>query len=279
MIRYIYLFIISILFSNSNFNELDINAHDIVKLKNDWYQTISFTHYHQDVTRSNAEDKAINDALSKIINYHSGVRINSATLSYSDDSIDHFNQFISSMSTGIVLDKEIIFSDLIKMSNGEYYYKVELKAKIGELKGKDDPKFILRANLNRDIYQDGDEMILDVSSSKDCYVYIFNILPDETVSTLVPSQYLNNNFLQRGKTLSFPPNNDIKLKVTVPEDKEYTSEMLIVLGIKKENKKKDEVFNFNLDNHISTMNELMKFIMDFPKDQIKQVTQVYIIKK
>ena len=175
--------IFSILFVLSYAQQITIPDENIENLGNGWYRATAWVEYHEDITKAQAKEKAISRALKKIIEFYSGVEVSSTSLSILAETnfeidLDHFSQLTSTMSSGMIIDKEILEGKLI----GSDFYTVTLKAKVGKLEGENDPLFKLEADLNRKSYQNGDEMIINISSSKDCYVYVFNILSDETVS-------------------------------------------------------------------------------------------------
>ena len=137
------------------------------------------------------------------------------------------------------------------------------------------------ADLNRENYQNGDEMIINISSSKDCYVYVFNILSDETVSALLPNQYLEENYLAKGKSIRVPPEKGkiTKFRVDLPEGKSQATEMILVLGIKADKNTKSKDFDLNIGDYKMALTQLMEFIMGFPRDRVEQVNLPYVIQK
>ncbi|MBC8214022.1 MAG: DUF4384 domain-containing protein [Candidatus Marinimicrobia bacterium] len=261
----------------------DFPNEEIIKLGSNWFQTTSWIEIHDDITPALAKEKAINQALTNIIEFSSGVEIKSNSLSIMSETnmkmdIDHFSQIINSMSNGIILEKEILKEET-KIIDGYLLSIVTIRAKTGKLEGKSDPFFKLEANLNRENYQQGDEMIININSTKDCFVYVFNILSDETVSALLPNQYISDNFLQKGKSLRVPPAEGkiTKFRVDLPEDKTQATEMIMILGIKTIEDEHYKDFDLTMGNYKMAMKELMEFIMDFPRDRIEQVSLPYVI--
>ena len=251
-------------------------------LGNGWYKASAWVEYHEDITKAQAKEKAISRALKKIIEFYSGVEVSSTSLSILAETnlemdLDHFSQLTSTMSSGMILEKKILEGKLI----GSDFYTVTLKAKVGKLKGEKDPLFKLEADLNRESYHNGDEMIINISSSKDCYVYVFNILSDETVSALLPNQYLEENYLAKGTSIRVPPE---KGKITIfrvdlPEGKSQATEMILVLGIKADKDTKSKDFDLNIGDYKMALTQLMEFIMGFPRDRVEQVNLPYVIQK
>ena len=262
-----------------DFSVPDENIKDLGK---GWYEATAYVEYHEDITKAQAKEKAISRALKKIIEFYSGVEVSSTSLSILAETnlemdLDHFSQLTSTMSSGMILEKEILEGKLI----GSDFYTVTLKAKVGKLEGENDPLFKLEADLNRESYQNGDEMIINISSSKDCYVYVFNILSDETVSALLPNQYLEKNYLAKGTSIRVPPEKGkiTKFRVALPEGKTQATEMILVLGIKADKDTKSKDFDLNIGDYKMALTQLMEFIMGFPRERVEQVNLPYVIHK
>ena len=273
-------FILSILFVLSYAQEIAIPDENIKDIGKGWYEATAYVEYHEDITKAQAKEKAISRALKKIIEFYSGVEVSSTSLSILAETnlemdLDHFSQLTSTMSSGMILEKEILEGKLIDSD----FYTVTLKAKVGKLEGENDPLFKLEADLNRESYQNGDEMIINISSSKDCYVYVFNILSDETVSALLPNQYLEENYLAKGTSIRVPPEKGkiTKFRVDLPEGKSQATEMILVLGIKADKDTKSKDFDLNIGDYKMALTQLMEFIMGFPRERVEQVNLPYVI--
>jgi len=263
--------------------QIEYPNEEIIKLGSDWYKATAWVEFHNDLTPAIAYENAVNQALKNIIEYTSGIEIKSTSLSIMAETnmqtdIDHFSQLINAMSNGIVLEKEIL-SNETKIIDDNLISVVTLKAKIGKLVGESDPFFKLKATLNRENYKHGDEMIIDINSSKDCFIYVFNILSDETVSALLPNQYISDNFLNKGQTLIVPTEKGkiTKFRVDLPKGKTKITEMIMVLAIKSDKKTKNKNFDLTMGSYKMAIKELMEFIMGFPRDRIEQVSLPYVV--
>ena len=148
---------IIILLTFSLADDIYLPDEKIINLGNNWYETTAFVELYDNITPSESREKATNRALKHIIEFYSGIEINSNVLSIFGETnlhttIDHFSQIINTMSRGMITKKEVIDHG-IKTTNDMVIYEVTLKAKVGKLKGKKDPVFKLKAGLNRDYYQ------------------------------------------------------------------------------------------------------------------------------
>jgi len=274
-----------ILLTFSLADDISLPDENIIDLGKKRYQTTAFVEIYDNVTPAESRENATNRALKNIIEFYSGVEISSTSLSIIAETdlqmdIDHFSELINTMSIGIILKKEILDHGINRIGD-RLIYEVTLKAKVGKLKGERDPLFKIKADLNRDYYHDDDDMIINVKSTKDCYIYIFNILSDETVTTLMPNQYSNDNFLSRNDSLIIPSKGGVinRLRIDIPEGTKQATELIMILAIKanKDSMKKD--FNLIMGDYNMALNELMEFIIDFPMNQVAQLNLPYVIKE
>ncbi len=278
----IIIILISVLFSESDFFYNEIPKP--LKHKKNWYTVSSWVEIHDDITPSLAKENAIKDALQKIIEYHSGIEIKSTSFSFFSETnletgIDHFSKLINSLSSGMILEKEVINIDL-KEINNKFYCKVVINAKVGMLDGEKDSKFILNGELNRDKYQSGDELFIDIASTKDCFIYVFNILGDESVNAILPNDFLKDNFLKAGETLRIPSKESrLNFKVDTPDNQNNASEMILIIAIKSKNKEKQKSFDLLMGNYEMAISELMKFILNFSRNEIEQLNLPYLVYK
>jgi len=115
--------------------------------------------------RRKAEDIACREA----IEHFSGVQVSSSSSYVLGESehmdVDKYSQIINSVSAGSILEKMPISQKLV---DGSFDIEVKIKVKVGQQKGKADPKFKLKSSLDREYYKHGEEMTISVTPSMDC---------------------------------------------------------------------------------------------------------------
>ncbi|MFC1715701.1 caspase family protein, partial [Candidatus Poribacteria bacterium] len=67
-------------------------------------------------------------------------------------------------------------------------YCAALRARVSQEESQPDPGFTVSLRLNNGAFLDGEEMILSITPTQDCYITVFNILSDHTVLVLDTSQ-------------------------------------------------------------------------------------------
>jgi hypothetical protein len=63
---------------------------------------------------------------------------------------------------------------------------------------------LIKLTLNEDVYHDGDEMIISIRPTMDCYLTVFNIMHDNKVMVLLPSRYQEYRYAKKGMTYTIP---------------------------------------------------------------------------
>ncbi len=107
-------------------------------------------------------------------------------------------------------------------------FKVTMRAEVFQERGKPDPFFNVHLSLNKPAFENGDELIMKVKSSKDAYLNILNFAADGSVIILFPNAFRRDNKIEAGREYVIPAESDrnvIKFQVsTLPghrKDTEY----------------------------------------------------------
>ena len=84
-------------------------------------------------------------------------------------------------------------------------YKVHLKALIKPVYPEKGEGISLKASLSRTVLTEGEEVKIFFQASIDCYVYIFSVGADGSVTLLLPNSINKDNFILAGNAYAFPP--------------------------------------------------------------------------
>jgi len=229
----------------------------------------------ENVTKPEARKMAIDNARREAVERVVGVDILSETM------VINYNvsgDVIRTIPHGKVIGQEILKEDieLIPAKNkGEapyLAYRVKLRANVIKEKGKTDVFFRLKAELNRNVFKEGDLIEIKVTPSRDCYLSIFNILEDETAIILFPNRFRTNNFVKANTTFIFPGDADRKKGITleafVSEGKQKVDEIFHILALKEPLHFDTATFKEGIfgiyDGHSAMVNDLVKNIVGIP---------------
>lgn len=252
----------------------------ITDLGEGWYE-ITTSIKVENITPEQAREKAIQRACQLAIEQFAGIEITGRTSLIQAESnnkitMDHFSKLTNQVSNGIILEKEILKEMNFVFDEG-IMKSVTLKLKVGKQQGKADPYFSLDAGLNKTYYQDGEELLLSVTPSKDCYLTILNIMSDENVTTVFPNQYRKDNFVKANELFELPNENDNKLgimfKVHLLPDKSEDTEIIKIIATK-------EPVSININSDFRTaFDALQNWLVTIPRDQIEEIDLQYFIVK
>jgi len=228
----------------------------------------------ENITREEARRLAIADGMRKAVEEVVGVDTLSETL------VINFKvgaDVIRALPYGKVLDKEIMEEGIKEIpkegkANPVLLYRVKMKSKVLMEEGKVDPSFKITASLNRDFFQPGDDMEIRVSSTRDCYLNIFNILEDERVLILIPNDYRRENFVKANEMFTFPDEADkgkgIRLRIHGVEGRKSIRETIYLLALQRPLKlhagKYREGIFANYTGKTAFIKELINEIIEIP---------------
>jgi hypothetical protein len=78
-------------------------------------------------------------------------------------------------------------------------------------KEKSDKDFRVYVRINRSSYQNGDEVLITVTSTRDSYLYIYNVDMDFRAALIAPNKYVPGVRVQAGETWVYP-SDDLRAK-------------------------------------------------------------------
>jgi len=158
------------------------------------------------ITPQEARIKALRGARQIAIEQVCGVKVQAEAM------VKEFilaGDFVHAISYGEIIEEEILREEVVvEQSNHRtppnLTYKVSLKANVKKGKGEPDPNFRVEMKLNRSTFQDGDELVITVKSTVDCYLNVINVTADDRALLLFPNRYDRDNLLPAGRTLQIP---------------------------------------------------------------------------
>ncbi|MBT3937700.1 MAG: DUF4384 domain-containing protein [Candidatus Marinimicrobia bacterium] len=274
--------LITILF----FSALHLSAQsgEILKdLGDGWYEVMG-TSSLENQTLEQARRKAEDIACREAIEHFSGVQVSSSSSYVLGESehmdVDKYSQIINSVSAGSILEKMPISQKLV---DGSFDIEVKIKVKVGQQKGKADPKFKLKSSLDREYYKHGEEMTISVTPSMDCYLNILNFSSNDSVYILFPNTLLKNNFIRSGETFLLPSEENrergIRFRVGLLPGKDEDLEMIKILAT-KENIPFTALSSIStIGTYESTATDIIGWIMDIPREKMTESTLQYWIYK
>ena len=259
---------------------------EIKDLGDGWFEVVGKA-IIQNITPEEAEEQAIFNACRDAIQYYSGVEISARTLDLQAESqnkimLDHFSSLTKQTTNGIILEKDIISKE-IKTDGKNLVKVVVLRVKVGKQKGEKDPYFNVTANLNKDIFKEGEQLGLTVQSSRDCYITVLNISSNDTVYVLFPNQYRSNNFIKADEVFRLPNEDDKIMGLSFPskllEGKDKDVEMIKVLATKEDISLTTSHTLSVYGTYELALKKLRNWLIEIPRCEIEEIDIQYFITK
>ena len=144
--------------------------------------------------------------------------------------------FFRSTVSGVITAEQILIDNLENLENG-YTKTVRLKAYVEPVNGQRDPGFYVDVALENNLLKSGDELAFSVTPSKDCYLYVFNLMADQNIMLMLPNEYFEDNFIKGGTTMQIPDpviRKYRKFRVGTMPGEDMTSESVYIVCAKEE---------------------------------------------
>jgi hypothetical protein len=194
---------------------------------------------------------------------------------------------------GKIVQKKILDEGLIKSTTGDdaagqgAVYRIRMRAGVVRETEGVDPSFYLDAGINQSVFKDGDTLEIHIRSTKNCYLFIFNILEGRKIIRLFPNSLTENNYLPADKKYIFPDSGahkkGISLRVHLPENKETVTESIYILAtlqpLKLKSVHAQEAIFGVFNGQTAVMQDLIREVANIPFVRRAEAFMQYEIQK
>jgi hypothetical protein len=158
-----------------------------------------------DHTMSEIKARSRNEARRVAVEQAVGHFVRGSTIVYNYVLAD---DLVQSVARGLVVEEQIL-EEGVRESTHEsgvksLFYATKLKARVKRVHSESKEHFKIHGSLNKTVFYPRDEMQIRVTSSRNAYLYIFNIGQDHSVTVLYPNRFAQNGALVAGEELIFP---------------------------------------------------------------------------
>ncbi|MEK6725247.1 MAG: DUF4384 domain-containing protein [Deltaproteobacteria bacterium] len=239
--------------------------------------------YQGDIeTPKEVKERAKRDAESKAIDAAVGTFIKSHTLVSNYQLAD---DLIYASVRGKIDKIEIIKEGWDEKERN--LYRVKLKAMIEPVYPEKGEGLSLKLALSKTILKEGEETKVLYQANSDCYIYIFSIAADGSVTLLFPNSINKDNSVKAGKAYEFPQAEsginlqaqflpgftgskaEEKIKVIATKQKED----IIPLGFQ------EGIFKVYDAKSTGMISDLVKRLNQLPPSDWTEATAVYVLRK
>lgn len=201
------------------------------------------------------------------------------------------SDFVASLSSGMILEEKILRWETQTIQKGEtsapvLMYRVFIRAKVASEAASPDPAFKISATLNRPLFKNGDDVVLRIKSTRDCYLTILVVTEKNHVFLVLPNKYKKINFLREGEEYSYPSETDVSkgltLKAGLLPGVKRAKEHVRIIATRKPVNFTPDVFaeGIGLESfarETATVSELVKELITIPAHERAEVFLAYEI--
>ncbi len=186
-----------------------------------WVETTGEAYMSEIDTPKEAMERAKRDAQNKAIEQSVGAFIRSHTLVTNAQLAE---DLIYASVKGRIKKTQIIKEGWDRKDRN--LYRVSLKALVEPVYPERGHDITIRLSLSKTDLKEGDTIKIFYQANNDCYVYIFSIAADGSVTLLLPNSMNKDNRIEQNKVYEFPPpGSPINLKAMfLPDFKENLAE-------------------------------------------------------
>lgn len=181
-------------------------------------------------TRKEVKDRAKIDAQNKAVEKAVGVFIRSHTLVSNSQLAE---DLVYASVRGKIEKVNIVKEGWDEKDRN--LYRVKIKALVMPVYPEKGEGISLKILLSKTVLKEGDDVKIFYQASSDCYVYIFSVAADGSVTLLMPNSMNQDNNIKAGKSYEFPPSESkIKLQARfLPGfDKNIAEERIKIIATK-----------------------------------------------
>lgn len=238
-----------------------------------------------EMNQPQARTAALNEARAEAVRIVAGVKIQSESIGIKSESMqegkttslqDFFASVNRDVAYGHVVKEEVLEEGPVTFANisgkpPQLYYKVKIRSQVAIEQGEPDPTFSLQVKTNKTIYRENETMTIDIKATQNCYVYVFNIMANDSLIVLFPNLYVQNNWLKADSTLHLMPEG-LSLQVSLLPGMQRATELIYVVATKQRYKfapewsDEDEVLRSTATKSFAFI-ELPRWLANIPPDQ------------
>lgn len=226
--------------------------------------------------------RAKRDAQSRAIEQATGVFLKSHTVVHNSQIAD---DLIYAAVRGKINEMIVVNSGWDKQDRN--LYKIKIKALVEPLYPEKGKGLTAKLNLSKTDLREGEEVKIYYETNDDCYIYLFSVAVDGSVTLLFPNSQNQENKVEGKKVYGFPAqDSSIRLKAMfLPNFRDKTAEerIKLIATKKKENLLplgfKEGVFQAYDASSTGMVSELIKKLNQIEPSEWTEATAEYIIRR
>jgi len=147
-------------------------------------------------------------------------------------------QFVRTATRGRIVGVDTLFDGhearaIPGSERRELVYRVAIRARVRPETGVPDPAFQVDLRLNKEVFRDGETLGMELSTTQDCYLTVFNLFANDSLLVVFPNEWLFDNRVQADRPRRIPPRGaGWDLPVGLLPGRDRDEEMLLAVATK-----------------------------------------------
>ena len=184
-------------------------------------------------SQKDVENRALTEARVEALKKVNGVRVNSMSVVENHRLLV---DLITAATEGHILGEEKIDSVPV-VTDGRFKWRVHYLFEVAPPRELHfDPSFKVRVAIDRTVLVPGDPLRFTVTTSKDAYIHVFDVLADHSVAVLLPNSLHRDKRVSANVPLTFPSpaeeQRGIRLLASLPPNQIDATEEIVVIATK-----------------------------------------------
>lgn len=250
--------------------------------KSVWVTATGEAYQGETETPKEVIQRAKRDAQSKAIEQATGVFLKSHTLVQNSQVAD---DLIYAAIRGKINKMAVLNSGWDKQDRN--LYRISIKALVEPLYPEKGKGLVAKLSLSKTELRAGEEVKIYYETNSDCYVYLFSVAADGSVTLLLPNSHNQENKIAAGKVYEFPEaESPIRLKAMFLPDfrgKLAEEKIKLIVTKKKENLLplgfREGILQVYDANSTGLVSELVKKLNQIEPTEWAEATAEYVIRR
>lgn len=144
---------------------------------------------------------------------------------------DGFSSLVETSTEGRIVDESVTYRT--RLENDVPVYEATVVAVVELADGARDPGFTLHlaTEPSSRTLRDGEDLALEVTASRRCYLTLIQIGSDGTPGLLIPNRFVAEIALEAGRTLRIPAkSSEFRIRARIPEGRERDRERILAVA-------------------------------------------------
>jgi dimeric dUTPase (all-alpha-NTP-PPase superfamily) len=207
-----------------------------------WVESKATVSFGEHDTKHQAHAEAVSEARAKALHRFLGINVRQRFIDFQQESslkgeVSLTERLLKVTQSGRILREHTLWSghqDLPGCMGCRY--GVHIRACILPEPERNDKEFSVNLSLKRTTLVDGDEATIEVTSTRDAYVYLYSVDMDWNAALIFPNDYVQDNYVKAAQVLIYPSEEikrrGIKVVARLPVEASVSAEMIRVIASK-----------------------------------------------